>query len=139
MPKNPDPKRTIPPEQLTRPGLNGGRLNNGPGPGRPKGATSIRTEIRRQLAQDGGKKLKQLVSELIEQAAKGNVVALREIIRQAEDNGADLLELRGSVETTSSNGTPDPGLLTDQELATYIRLKRKMTKPKDADEESPNG
>jgi hypothetical protein len=80
----------------TRPGKNGGTLNTGGG-GRPKGAVSITTEIKRLLAADKGKQVKILAQALLIQAAKGNGTAIREIMGRIDGPLGETVDHSGEV------------------------------------------
>jgi hypothetical protein len=69
------------------PGRNGGRLKRGGSTGRPKGSVNISSVIRKQLAKrgpDGILNVERVAAALIEQAAGGNVAAIRELMNRID-------------------------------------------------------
>lgn len=106
-----------------RPGLHGGQLIDGPGPGRPRGAISLRNEMRRQLA--AGNNLEKIVGAVIRAARQGNIAAIRELIRQVDQDGADKLVVAGSLDVTV-NHRYDTSRLSTKELKTLRTLLEKM-------------
>jgi len=113
-----------------RPGKHGGQLLDGPGPGRPRGCFSIRNEIRRQL--ECGGNLEAIVQAVIKAARKGNIPAIRELIRQVDQDGADKLVVQGSLDI-NVNHRFDVARLTTKELKTLRALMEKM-KVEDVDD-----
>lgn len=112
-----------------RPGKNGGQLIDGPGPGRPRGCYSLRNEMRRQLAQ--GRTLETIVGVVIKAAKAGNIAAIRELIRQVDQDGADKVVVAGSLDI-NVNHRFDVGRLSTKELKDLKRLMDKMKVEDDA-------
>lgn len=69
------------------PGRNGGTLKRGGSKGRPKGSVSVTTILKRLLderTEDGRTNAERVAAGLIEQAARGNVHAFRELMNRVE-------------------------------------------------------
>ena len=69
------------------PGRNGGTLQRGQSPGRPKGSLSLRSIIQKVLAEevDGVTRAEQMVRDVIDLAAKGRASCLRFIKEYIEE------------------------------------------------------
>jgi len=67
-------------ETATRPGRHGGTLKADAGPGRPKGSVSVTHFIKELLKANDYEQAKKLAQATIINAAKGNGVALRQIL-----------------------------------------------------------
>jgi hypothetical protein len=81
----------------TMPGRNGGQLKRGGSPGRRKGSVSLVSALRRQLTQkdaDGVAAIDRVAAALIEQAAAGNVAAIREIMSRLDGTVPGRLDVR---------------------------------------------
>jgi hypothetical protein len=71
----------------TMPGRNGGTLKRGGSSGRPKGSLNISTILRRVLKQkgaDGVINAERVALALVDQAAAGNVAAMRELLNRID-------------------------------------------------------
>lgn len=77
----------------TRPGRNGGTLNNGPGPGKPKGSVSITRRLKEALAANDEKEARALADALIKQAKRGNPQAIRQVLDRIDGPIAQRIEL----------------------------------------------
>lgn len=68
---------------ISRPGRNGGRLNAGPGPGRPPGSISLTTLLKRAL-EDRPQDAQAVVAKIIEDAINGDVAARKLILERVD-------------------------------------------------------
>jgi hypothetical protein len=83
------PKKTV--KKPSRPGNNGGSLNAGPGPGRPKGSVSITSELKKVLAEDGN--AEKVARAIVLHAAKGNGAAIKHILERVDGKLADVVHV----------------------------------------------
>lgn len=90
-----------------RPGKNGGSLNAGPGPGRPKGSVSITNELKKVLAEDGN--AEKVARALVIHAVKGNAAAIKAVLDRVD--GPVKLEIDANI-----SKRVDLSRLTDDEL-----------------------
>lgn len=83
------PEETV--KKPLRPGNNGGSLNAGPGPGRPKGSVSITNELKKVLAEDGN--AEKVARAIVLHAAKGNGAAIKHILERVDGKLADVVHV----------------------------------------------
>lgn len=105
--------------ETTRPGRNGGRLNKGPGPGRPKDSPEVKAM--KTFIRSGKAENQALLSEMIEsgeyrqllqkvikqQVRTGKIDALRFLFESVEGKANQPIEGRGGLLARQPNLTPE--------------------------------
>lgn len=102
-------------DKPSRPGKNGGKLNAGPGPGRPAGSVSIVKELKKVLAE--GDNAEKVARAIVVHAAKGNGAAIKHLLERVDGKLPD--------EVLLTDERPDLANLTTEELRQWRALAEK--------------